>query len=146
MPTAFFRTRKAIITAVTVAGLTLTGCGPSSDLDRVAKNLTAIESGRPFTVPAQTLTAHTGEAFDLREGTAGRFALLETMPMHEEIKRLIIEGRSALDIKNAAIRDHEMITLRRCALLNALRGKTSIEEVLRVTMPDHMPGSSGEES
>lgn len=38
--------------------------------------MTAIESGRPFTVPAQTLTAHTGEPFDLAEGTAGRFALL----------------------------------------------------------------------
>ena len=76
MRTAFFRPRKAIITAVSVAGLTLTGCSPSSDLDRVAKNLTAIESGRPFAVPAQTLTTHTGEAFDLREGTAGRFALL----------------------------------------------------------------------
>ena len=29
-----------------------------------------------------------------------------------------------------------MITLRRCALLNALRGKTTIEEVLRVTLDE----------
>lgn len=53
-----------------------TACGPTDDLARAARRMTAIESGRPFTVPAQTLTAHTGEPFDLREGTSGRFALL----------------------------------------------------------------------
>ena len=37
-----------------------------------------LESGRPFTVPSQPLTAHTGELFDLREFTAGRFALPHT--------------------------------------------------------------------
>ncbi len=71
-----------------------------------------------------------------RMGYAGRFALLETMPLNEDLRRMIIEGKSAMDIKNRAIREHQMISLRRCGLLNALRGNTSIEEVLRTTMPD----------
>jgi type IV pilus assembly protein PilB len=76
-------------------------------------------------------------------GYTGRFALLETMPLNEDIQRLIIEGKSALDLKNAAIRDHGMISLRRAGILNALRGATSVEEVLRVTMPDEiMPDGS----
>ena len=68
-------------------------------------------------------------------GYAGRFALLESLPVSEPIKRIIIEGGSALDIKDQAIKEH-MVTLRRCGLLNVMRGKTSIEEVLRATMGD----------
>jgi type IV pilus assembly protein PilB len=69
------------------------------------------------------------------QGYAGRFAILETLPMSEDIKRTIIEGGSALDIKHQALKEG-MITLRRCAILNAIRGNTSIEEVLRVTLDD----------
>jgi type IV pilus assembly protein PilB len=68
-------------------------------------------------------------------GYAGRFAILETLPMKEDIKRMVVEGRSSLDIRQKAI-DLGMITLRRCALLNALRGRTTVEEALRVTLDD----------
>jgi type IV pilus assembly protein PilB len=68
-------------------------------------------------------------------GYSGRFAILETLPMTDPIKRIIIEGGSALDIKIRALADG-MISLRRCAILNAMRGNTSIEEVLRVTLSD----------
>jgi type IV pilus assembly protein PilB len=71
-------------------------------------------------------------------GYSGRFALLETMPLNEDLKRMIIEGKSSLELKNAAILEHGMITLRRCAILNVMRGHTSIEEALRVTMPDEV--------
>ncbi len=69
------------------------------------------------------------------QGYAGRFAILETLPMTDELKRVIIEGGSALDIRNIGL-EQGMITLRRCAILNAMRGNTSIEEVLRVTLSD----------
>jgi type IV pilus assembly protein PilB len=68
-------------------------------------------------------------------GYKGRFALLETLPMTDRLKRLIIEGKSAVDIKQAGI-EEGMLSLRRCGMLNALRGKTSLEEVIRVTMSD----------
>jgi len=68
-------------------------------------------------------------------GYRGRFALLETMPMTDSIRRIVVKGGNALDIKKTAL-DEGMITLRRCAILNAIRGKTSLEEVLSVTMPD----------
>jgi type IV pilus assembly protein PilB len=68
-------------------------------------------------------------------GYKGRFALLETLPMSDRVKRLIIEGKSAVDIKQAGV-EEGMLSLRRCGILNAMRGKTSLEEVLRVTMSD----------
>ena len=69
------------------------------------------------------------------DGYRGRFALLETMPMSEALKRVIIDGGSVLDIKDKAL-EEGMITLRRCGLLNAFRGNTSLEEVIKVTMAD----------
>jgi type IV pilus assembly protein PilB len=68
-------------------------------------------------------------------GYKGRFAILEPLVMNEQVKRIILDGGSAVDIKTKAL-EQGMITLRRCGILNALRGNTSLEEVLRVTMGD----------
>jgi type IV pilus assembly protein PilB len=68
-------------------------------------------------------------------GFKGRFAVLETLPATEDIRQAIIKGKSAIDIKNLALQQG-MITLRRCGLLNVLRGKTSLDEVVSVTLAD----------
>ncbi|MGA1202338.1 MAG: GspE/PulE family protein [Planctomycetota bacterium] len=65
-------------------------------------------------------------------GFKGRFAILETLAMTEELRRCVISGGDALEIRDVAL-SQGMITLRRAALMNAMRGKTSIDEVLRVT-------------
>jgi type IV pilus assembly protein PilB len=68
-------------------------------------------------------------------GYKGRFALLEALVMTEAVKRCIIDGGSAIDIKKIAL-DAGMITLRKCGILNVMRGITGIEEILNVTMVD----------
>ena len=68
-------------------------------------------------------------------GYKGRFALLETMPLNEALRRVITEGGTALDIKAKAL-EQDMITLRMVGLANVLRGKTSLEDVLSITMGD----------
>ncbi len=68
-------------------------------------------------------------------GYNGRFAILEALSMTERVKRLVLDGQSDLVIKKAA-QEEGMITLRRCGLLSALRGRTTIEEVLRMTADD----------
>ena len=74
-------------------------------------------------------------------GYAGRFALLETLPMTDAIKRMVIDGHSAIEIRKKAL-EEGMISLRRAALLNAMRGTTSVEEVMRVTLSDDVRPSS----
>jgi len=69
------------------------------------------------------------------KGYKGRFAILETLFLEDSIKRMVVEGRNVLDIKKEAIAQG-MISLRRAALLNAKRGRTSLQEVLRVTIGD----------
>jgi type IV pilus assembly protein PilB len=60
---------------------------------------------------------------------------LETLYLEGELKRMVVERRSAVDIKKEAIR-LGMLSLRRVGLLNVARGKTSLEEVLRTTIDD----------
>ncbi|MGQ9590744.1 MAG: GspE/PulE family protein [Planctomycetota bacterium] len=67
------------------------------------------------------------------KGYKGRFALLETLPLNEELRRLVVAGGTALDIRKAGL-EQGMIDLRRCGVLNVIRGKTSLEEILRVTV------------
>ncbi len=79
-------------------------------------------------------------------GYSGRFALLETLPVSEAIKRMIIDGHSAIEIRHKAL-EEGMISLRRAALLNAQRGNTSIEEVLRVTLAENVrPSFAGRQA
>jgi len=70
-----------------------------------------------------------------KSGYRGRMALLETLPLSLDLKRMVVEGRSVAEMKNKGL-DEGMLTLRRIGVLNAMRGKTSLEEVLRITMGD----------
>jgi type IV pilus assembly protein PilB len=82
-------------------------------------------------------------------GYKGRFALVECMQMNDDLRKTIIRGGTAIEIRNKAI-DTGMITLRRCGLLNAMRGVTTIEEVMRHTVSEEveavekLPETSGE--
>ncbi|MBL9079839.1 MAG: Flp pilus assembly complex ATPase component TadA [Planctomycetes bacterium] len=68
-------------------------------------------------------------------GYKGRFALLETMRMTEPIKRLVVDRAHISDVKKQALAEG-MLTLRRVGLLNAMRGKTSLQEIETSTMAD----------
>ncbi|MBM4060745.1 MAG: type II secretion system protein GspE [Planctomycetes bacterium] len=68
-------------------------------------------------------------------GYKGRFALLETMRMTEGIKRMVVDRAHIADVKKLALSEG-MLTLRRCGLMNAMRGKTSLQEIEATTMAD----------
>jgi type IV pilus assembly protein PilB len=66
-----------------------------------------------------------------KTGYFGRFALHEVLTVTEEIERLIVEREHSEDIKKMAMAQG-MLTLRQAGLIQARRGKTSLEEILRV--------------
>ncbi|UCG77969.1 MAG: type IV-A pilus assembly ATPase PilB [Nitrospirota bacterium] len=68
-------------------------------------------------------------------GYKGRVALYEVMVITDEIKELILEGASSLDIKREAIKGG-MKTLRMSGLTKVKESVTTIDEVLRVTFGD----------
>jgi len=68
-------------------------------------------------------------------GYKGRIALYESLPMAETIREAVLNGSSNADIKRAAI-ESGMSTLRRSGIQKIAEGMTTVEEVLRITMPD----------
>ena len=67
-------------------------------------------------------------------GYKGRLGLFEVMEINDESRELILTGASALDLKRKAL-EQGMITLRRSGLLKVAAGMTTLEEVLRETVP-----------
>jgi len=68
-------------------------------------------------------------------GYAGRIAIMEALKLTPGIKELILQKVPEMKLKNAA-RSEGMRTLRENGLAKAIKGITSLEEILRVTAPD----------
>jgi type IV pilus assembly protein PilB len=68
-------------------------------------------------------------------GYKGRIALYEVMPMADAIREAVLAGASSADIKRAAIESGTK-TLRMSGITKIAEGLTTVEEVLRITMPD----------
>src|SRR5690606_14374655 len=49
----------------------------------------------------------------------GRFAVIETLPVTDRLKQMILGGKSAVDLKRCGL-EEGMLTLRRCGVLHAL--------------------------
>ena len=65
-------------------------------------------------------------------GYRGRVALYEVMPVGEDIRELILEGASAIEIRKKAVAGG-MKTLRMSGLTKLKEGVTTVEEILRST-------------
>ena len=65
-------------------------------------------------------------------GYAGRQGLYEVLPMSPAVRRLVLDGAYADEIKRRAI-DEGMVTLREDGLLKARAGIVTLDEVLRET-------------
>lgn len=65
-------------------------------------------------------------------GFKGRMGIYETLANSNEIQKLIVANATSTDIQNQAVRDG-MMTMQVDGFIKALRGQTSIEEILRVT-------------
>jgi hypothetical protein len=68
-----------------------------------------------------------------QKGYKGRFALVEALQMNDNLRKIIIAGGSQIRIREVAIQEG-MVTLRRAGLMNAMRGITSLDEVMRNTV------------
>jgi type IV pilus assembly protein PilB len=66
-------------------------------------------------------------------GYKGRVGLYEVLECTDEIRQMILEGASAMEIKKQAM-EEGMLTLRRSGLQKIADGLTSIEEVVRETV------------
>ncbi len=83
--------------------------------------------------PPTTLWRPVGCRSCAQTGFRGRMAITEVMPITEEIEHMAIARASAGEIKKVAVADG-MVTLRDDGLRKAVRGETTLDEVIRVTV------------
>lgn len=69
---------------------------------------------------------------DVQEGYKGRFGIYEVLYNSDVTQKLIMDHATSAQIQDQAIREG-MITMQIDGLIKALRGETTIEEVLRVS-------------
>ncbi len=70
-----------------------------------------------------------------KSGSKGRIAIHEVLIMNDQVKRSILNGDAAIDIKKVAM-NTGMRTLRQSALIKMVQGVISAAEVLRMTASD----------
>lgn len=102
------------------------------------------ECKEPYTIPEAlskrlNLAKHQTQFYHGRgcnncngSGYKGRIGIIETLVMTYGIKQMIMAKKTEYEIKQAALKEG-MKTLRDDGIAKALQGKTSIEEILRVT-------------
>jgi type IV pilus assembly protein PilB len=71
-----------------------------------------------------------------KTGYRGRFGILEALLIDDNVREMIMRKASSDDIKNYAIKEQHMLTLRDNAMENFINGVTTLEEVLRATSED----------
>ena len=83
----------------------------------------------------QTVKIYRGSGCPIchKSGYKGRLGLFEVMEITHELKQMIAAGKTATELKVAAI-DEGMITLRRSGLIKIKNGLTTIDEVLAETV------------
>ncbi len=69
-------------------------------------------------------------------GYYGRVGILETLLVDDPVRNLIMKRSSSDQIKEYAVKEKGMMTLRDNALENCMKGITTLEEMLRVTSED----------
>jgi type IV pilus assembly protein PilB len=87
--------------------------------------------------PEEKLTLYRGEGCNecRNSGYRGRMAILEVLPMTSELRSLILKKASADELKRQG-QLAGMVSLRMDGIQKALKGLTTIEEVMRVAYSD----------
>ncbi|MED5262720.1 MAG: type IV-A pilus assembly ATPase PilB [Myxococcota bacterium] len=112
-------------------------CENCREVDTATSELELEEAGlRPEEIRSATVYRGTGCPACSETGFKGRIALYEVMPLTDDLKEFVLNGASALELKQEAIRGG-MVTLRRSALNKLLDGVTTVSEVYRVSAADH---------
>lgn len=108
------------------------------DFDQIAKTLESIKDAEVKELKdikdVRTASFYRGKGCERcnNEGYKGRIGIFETLEMSESIQKMV-SGNSTADEIDAKAKEEGMISMTEDGIIKALRGLTSIEEVLRVT-------------
>jgi type IV pilus assembly protein PilB len=108
------------------------GCAEPIEIDKEV----LLDLGMPESqIQAGTFLQGKGCRVCNETGFKGRIALFEIMPMTDELKDLVLQGVSSVELKREAVR-LGMKTLRQAILAKLAEGTTTVPEVLRCSVAD----------
>ena len=106
---------------------------PMAVTDFIKKQLSALPSGQLKDINIEQLVFYHGKGCSkCTNGYRGRIGIFEVLPMSPAIEELSVKKVPASELKKQAIADG-MITMVQDGLIKALKGITTVDEVLRVT-------------
>jgi len=106
---------------------------PHTLLETIKQELAALPSGQMKNINLDQLVFYHGQGCpECDNGYSGRLGIFEVLPMNSRVEELAIKKAPASEIKKAAIASG-MITMIQDGLLKALKGITTVDEVMRVT-------------
>ncbi len=109
---------------------------PSGFIEDILKEISKIPDTKIAGMKKEDLTFFHGKGCsECTNGYHGRMGIYEVLEMSEKIEELAVEKRPANDISEQACKDG-MITMKQDGILKALKGITTMDEVLRVTSSD----------
>lgn len=109
---------------------------PAAVLEDIKKELTKLKDAKIAEADIEELKFFRGKGCDACTiGYHGRIGIFEVLPMSDKIEELAVEKSPANVILAQALKEG-MITMRQDGILKALKGITTIDEVMRVTQND----------
>lgn len=106
---------------------------PHALLETIKAELAAMPSGQMKNIdPNQLVFYHGRGCSECNNGYSGRIGIYEVLAMTAEVEDLAVRKAPASEIKKAAIANG-MITMTQDGLLKALKGITTVDEIMRVT-------------
>ena len=111
-------------------------CARCREEDPMVTPKTLIELGIPESY-AHKVKAYKGKGCPAcgGSGTKGRIAVHEVLVMNDPVKRAILDGKAAVDIKKVAMANG-MRSLRQSGLTKLAQGIVNVAEIVKTTSPD----------
>lgn len=100
------------------------------ELKEAVKTINEVDPTRKVAFDGNVWTAVGCDA-DSHDGYQGRVAVVETLDVNNDIKNMILNNKSTLDIY-AEVRSKGFLTMKEDAYMKMLEGKTTLEEIRRV--------------
>lgn len=106
---------------------------PRAMLEIIKGELSTLPSGQMKNINLEQLVFYHGKGCsECNNGYSGRIGIYEVLSMSSQIEELAVKKAPASDIKKAAIANG-MITMTQDGLVKALKGITTVDEIMRVT-------------
>jgi len=101
-------------------------------VDNIPKEALLKEGFKEEDIESQLILYEPVGCDQCNDGYKGRLGIYQVMPVSEEMRRLVMEGRNAMDLGDQARREG-IPDLRESGIRKVKQGVTSLEEVNRVT-------------